>query len=400
MEREVVIVDCGRSAFAKLGGSLRQLGSSDIGAFTVKGLLERTGITQKGKVDTVIAGCALGDINAYSPARYVTLKSGLPVETTSVFVEMQCGSAVTGLNHAAMRILAGLSDVIIAGGMESYSTLPARFSTSVEPYKALPPVAQPLSLSPNKERDTDMISCNDFMAKTWKVSREECDEFAVESQKRLARAFTAGIVGSEIVPYTIPATKKTPEIIVDKDDHPRPETTYEGISKLRSVFEGGVTTAANASGRNDGACFLLVMSAEKAKEYGFTPYAKWIGCAHQGCPENLMGIGAAYAGMEALKRLKMKIADMDVFECNEAFAAQNLCVIKEMEEKMGEKIDRNKWNPNGGAIAIGHPNGASGARVTWFAAKHLEKTGGKYGLVSVCCGGGQGTAAIIENLRR
>ena len=233
MEREVVIVECGRSAFTKLGGGLRQLGSSDIGAFTVKGLIEKTGITQKGKVDTVIAGCALGDINAYSPARYVTLKSGLPAETTSVFVEMQCGSAVTGLNHAATRILAGLSDVIIVGGMESYSTLPAKFSTSVEPYKALAPVAQPLSLSPNKELDMNMIAINDLMAKTWKVSREECDEFSVESQKRLAKAYAAGIIGSEIVPYTIAATKKTPEIIVDKDDQPRPDTTYEGISKLR-----------------------------------------------------------------------------------------------------------------------------------------------------------------------
>ena len=399
MEREVVLVDCSRSAFTKLGGALRKLSSAELAAFVIKGLVKKTGITERGAVDTVIAGCALGDIGAYSPARYASLQAGLPWETSAVFVEMQCGSAVTSLNHAAFRILSGQSDVVIVGGMESYSTLPAKFSTSAEPYKNLPPKAQPLSLTPNKERDTDMIFNNDLMAKTWKVDRRECDEFAVESQKRLANAYATGLIGPEIVPYTIPATKKDPEIIVDKDDHPRPDTSYDTIAKMRSVYEGGVTTAANASGRNDGACFLLVMSAEKAKEYGYKPYAKWIGCAHKGCDENLMGIGASYAGVEALNRLKLRLCDIDVFECNEAFAAQNLCVIKDMEEKTGEKIDRVKWNPNGGAIAIGHPNGASGARITWFAIKQLEKTGGKYGLVSVCCGGGQGTAAVLENLR-
>ena len=400
MEREVVIVDCSRSAFANLGGGLRHLAATDIGGFTVKGLIEKTGILQKGKVDALIGGCALGDIQAYSSARYVALKSGLPIETPALFVEMQCGSGVTGLNHAAIRILSGQADVVIAGGFESYSTMPAKFSTSSEPYRSIPPKAVPLVLTPNKERDIDMVSVNEKMAKKWNISREDCDHFAVESQQRLAKAYAAGLIGSEIVPYTIPATKKSPEIVVDKDEYPRPDTTIESVSKLRPVYEGGVTTAANASGRNDGACFLLVMSAEKAKEYGYTPYAKWIGCAMKGCQEDLMGIGASHAALEVLQKTNLKIADMDVMECNEAFAAQNLSVIKDMEEKTGEKIDRSRWNPNGGAIAIGHPNGASGARITWFAMKQLEKTGGKYGLLTVCCGGGQGTSAIIENLRR
>ena len=161
-----------------------------------------------------------------------------------------------------------------------------------------------------------------------------------------------------------------------------------------------MTTAGNASGRNDGAAFLLVMTAEKAKEYGYTPIAKWIGGAHHGVQEDYMGIGPAYSNLKALKQLGLKVSDIDVVECNEAFAAQNLSVIREMEALSGEKIDMERWNPNGGAIAIGHPNGASGARISMFAMRQLEKTGGKYGIISSCCGGGLGTSAIIENLRR
>ena len=174
----------------------------------------------------------------------------------------------------------------------------------------------------------------------------------------------------------------------------------EGLAKLGAVREGGVTTAGNASGRNDGAAFVLMMTAEKAKELGYEPYAKWVCGADYGVEPRLMGIGPAFSNVLAIKRAGLKLSDMDVMECNEAFAAQNLSVIKEMENQLGGKIDQANWNPNGGAIAFGHPNGASGARIALFCMKELERRGGKYGLFSSCCGGGHGVTTLIENLRR
>ncbi len=398
--REVVIVDGVRSAFTNFGGGLKTLASVDIASKVVDGLLERTGILERGTVDSLMAGCALGDMKSKNTARYIVLQSKLPIECSGTFVEMQCGSAITSLNHAAWKIMAGMADVAIVGGMESYSTMTAKFPMSRPQYKLIPPYPVALSLTPNAERNIDMVSISDKMAVKWNITREECDEFACRSQQRLAAAYGKGITGDEIIPITIPATRKTPEIVVDKDEFPRPGTTMEGLSKLRAVNRDGVTTAGNSSGRNDGAAFLLVMTAEKAKEYGYTPLAKWIGGAHHGVQEDYMGIGPAYSNLKALKQLGLTISDIDVMECNEAFAAQNLGVIREMEAQSGVKIDQEKWNPNGGAISIGHPNGASGARISMFAMRQLEKTGGKYGVISSCCGGGLGTTAIIENLRR
>ena len=398
--REVVIVDGARSAFTNFGGGLRTLASVDIASAVVDGLLDRTGILERGTVDSLLAGCALGDMKSKDTARYIVLQSKLPQECSGTFVEMQCGSAITSLNHAAWKILTGMSDVAIVGGMESYSTMTAKFPMSRPQYKLIPPYPIALALSPNAERNIDMVSVSDKMAAKWNVTREEADEYALRSQERLAAAYRNGITGNEIIPITLPATRKTPEVVIDKDEFPRPGTTMEGLSKLRAVNKDGVTTAGNASGRNDGAAFLLVMTAEKAKEYGYTPIAKWIGGAHHGVQEDYMGIGPAYSNLKALKQLGLKVSDIDVVECNEAFAAQNLSVIREMEALSGEKIDMERWNPNGGAIAIGHPNGASGARISMFAMRQLEKTGGKYGIISSCCGGGLGTTAIIENLRR
>ncbi len=398
--REVVIVDGVRSAFTNFGGALRSLASVDIATHVVNGLLERTGILERGTVDSLIAGCALGDMKCRDAARYIVLQSALPMETSGTFVEMQCGSAITSLNHAAWKILTGMSDVAIVGGMESYSTMVAKYPMNRPPYKMVPPLPAAYALSPSRERNIDMVSISDKMAHKWNISRSEADEYAARSQERLAKAYEKGITGNEIIPITLPATRKTPEIVVDRDEFPRPGTTVEALSKLRPVNADGVTTAGNASGRNDGAAFLLVMTAEKAREFGYTPMARWVGGAHCGVQEDYMGIGPAYSNLKALKQLGMSLDDIDVVECNEAFAAQNLSVIREMEDQTGKTIDREKWNPNGGAISIGHPNGASGARITLFAARQLEQTGGRYGVVSSCCGGGLGTTAIIENLKR
>ena len=397
--REVVFVDAARSAFANMGGGFKKLFPSEIAGFVIREFAKRYNIYDNGKLDAVFAGMAMGE-KVPDPARYATLSSGLPVETEAHFVEMQCGSAIAAINHAAAFIATGQSDAIMAGGMESYSQIMAYFRMDVEPYKLIPPTAVVLRHCPDEAENIDMISVSEKMAKMWGISRSECDEFALQSQQRMAEAYKKGITGPEIVPYVIPATKKTPEIIINKDEYPRPNTTMESLSNLRPVYEGGVTTAGNASGRNDGAAFLLMVSADKAKEWGLKPYARWVTGADAGCAPSIMGIGPAYSNVKAMRRAGLSLEDLEVIECNEAFASQNLGVIKEMEKQLGKKIDRSKWNPNGGAIAIGHPNGASGARIGWFAMKQLEYSGSRYGLFGACTGGGQGVSVVIENLRR
>ncbi len=397
--REVVFVDGARSAFCNLGGGFRDLSSTEIAGHVIKGLVERTGILQRGKVDGFFCGNALRDMRTNDIARYAALLGGLPAETEAHYVEMQCGSAITCVNHAAAMIGLGYADVLIVGGMESYSTLSVDFSMNDRPYKLVPPIPMAPHLAPQKEEDITMIQVSDFMAKKWGITREQADEFAARSQQRLAQAYKKGITGDEIIPITIPATADSPEVVIDKDEFPRPSTTPEILSTLRPVNQGGITTAGNASGQNDGAAFLLMMSADKAKELGYKPFARWIIGADIGVHPYEMGIGPAFSNLKAMKLAGLKISDFDVIECNEAFAAQNLSVIKEMEAQSGEKIDQSKWNPNGGAISIGHPNGASGARIAMFAMHQLEQTGGRYGLFSSCCGGGHGTTAIFENLR-
>ena len=271
---------------------------------------------------------------------------------------------------------------------------------AVEPFKLKPPIPVAQKLTPVPEDDISMLEVSDGMARRWGIDRLQCDEFALESQQRAVRAIGTGTFIDEIIPVTISAGGKKPSFQFDQDEHVRADTTLQGLSQLRPVLGGdGVTTAGNSSGRNDGAAFVLMMSAEKAQQLGYTPYARWVAAAESGVDPKLMGIGPAYSNLLALKRAGLQINDIDIWECNEAFAAQNLSVIKEMETLSGQKINREKWNPNGGAIAFGHPNGASGARICMFTLKELEKSGGRYGLFSSCCGGGQGVSTLVENLR-
>jgi len=400
--RDVVFVDFARTAFTNRGGALREFASTELASECVKGLLKKSAILEKGgahAIDSLFAGSALRDKITVAPTRYIIIDSGLPVETVGHQVEMQCGSAITSINHAAFQIALGYADVVIAGGMESHSTRPIFMSTTTAPYKELPPAWLSEHLSPVPEQDIPMLEVSDGMAKKWGISREECDEFALRSQTRLDAGYRSGIIGDEIVPVMTRATRKAPSVAVIRDEYPKPQSTLEGLAKLKPINEGGVSTAGNSSGVNDGAAFVLMMSADKAKELGYTPYAKWVTGADIGVEPKYMGIGPAFSNFKAMK-FGLNIKDIDVWECNEAFAAQTLSVLKEMESQSGVKIDQSKWNPLGGAIAIGHPNGASGARIAMFAMKQLEKTGGKYGVFSACCGGGHGTTTIIENLRR
>ena len=401
--REVVFVDGMRTPFGKMGGALREIPGTKLAAMTVQALVAKTGILEKGgKIDSVICGSAAGCGHSWSWARYITMAAGLPFSTSASFVEMQCCSAIDSINHSAWKILAGCADVIIAGGFESHSNKTVRYSTTVQPYKGLgPQVIQPIIHEDPAQR-IPMLEVSDLMAAKWGITREACDEFAYRSQMRAAAAVEKGYFEEEIAPIVIPATKKTPEIVFDKDEHLRPTTTMEGLAKLKAVrgTEDAVTTAGNASGLNDGAAFVMMMTAEKAKELGYEPYARWVVGTDFGVEPRYMGIGPAFSNLMAIQKAGLTVNDIDVFECNEAFAAQNLGVIKEMEIQSGETIDQAKWNPNGGAISFGHPNGASGARIGIFAMKELERNGGRYGLFSSCCGGGQGVTTLIENLRR
>ncbi len=395
--KNIVIVDGVRTPFGRLGGGLKQFHTADLAAIAIKELMKKTQLDAK-EVDTVFMGTANGDARCPNPARFASLLAELPYETSAVAVEMQCGSAIACMNHAAYRIMAGESDCVIISGAESFSQRFFKFSTSQEPYKMIPPTAFPSNLAPKAEDNIIMIEVADLMAKKWGISREECDAYALRSQQLSAAAMENGFLDNQVVPVVIPGTKKTPEIIVAKDEHPRPQTTAEALAKLKAINEGGVVTAGNASGRNDGGAALLVMTEEKAKALGYTPIARWVAGSDAGVDPKLMGIGPAYSNMKILNKMGMKPSDISVYECNEAFAAQNLGVIRQMETMSGETINMDTWNPNGGAIAFGHPNGASGGRIALSAIRHMQNTGGQFGLVSSCCGGGIGVSTLYELL--
>jgi len=276
-EREVVFVGAMRTAFGRMGGTIRDIFASKLAGIGLTGLIEKTNIKEKAHVDCVFLGSATGCSNSGNPARWATLDSGLGYETSASYVEMQCGSAIDAINHAAWKILANQADIIIAGGMESYSQIAAKFPMSNQPYRLIPPMPIPQQLSPVPEEQIGMGATAENLQKMYDISREASDEFAYNSQMRAKAAMDAGHFKEEIIPITIPATRKTPEVLFDVDEHPRGETTLEGLAKLKPAFTAdGTVTAGNASGRNEGSAFVLMMSADKAKELGYDPMAKWI----------------------------------------------------------------------------------------------------------------------------
>lgn len=399
--RNVVIVDGMRTGFGKIGGALKDFTMSDLGARAIDGLLEKTQLFERGgKVDGFYFGSAICDPESSAPARFTALKSKLPQSVWTSYVERQCGSAIDALNHAAGTIAMGNADIMIVGGAESFSTAVCKMSMNGAPYKLTPPkIFNPQKHSPNPEECIDMIQTAENLAKMYNITRQDCDEFAYRSQMRAAAATEKGYFKEEIVPIIIPATRKTPEICVDFDEFLKPTTTMEGLGKLKSVKPDGVVTAGNASGRNDGGAMLLVMEEETAKKLGYTPYARFVAAGNSALDPCIMGYGPVGSSLDALKHAGLKVEDINVWECNEAFAAQNLAVIHGLETEGNAKIDPENWNPNGGAISFGHPNGASGARVGMFCMRELARRGTRYGLFTSCCGGGQGVSTIIENLR-
>ena len=399
--RNVVLVDGVRTAFGKIGGTIKDFSMTDLATIALDGLLDKTGILERGKVDGFYMGSAFYDAEALSPARYVALKSKLPVDVWTDFIERQCGSGIECINQAAANIMVGNADVMIAGGAESFSQVSAKISMSTTPYKLTPPkIYWPQKLAPNPEDNLDMIQTAENVAQMFNITREDCDEFACRSQHRAAAAWEKGYFDDEIVPVTIPATRKTPEIRFAKDEFLRPDTSMEGLAALKSVKPNGVVTAGNASGRNDGASMVLLMEEEKAKELGYEPFARFVQAGNSALDPKIMGLGPVNSSLDALKRAGLKIEDIDLWECNEAFAAQNLGVIRNLEQVTGYKLDMDKWNVNGGAISFGHPNGASGPRICMFAMREMARRGSRYAIFTSCCGGGIGVSTIIENLRR
>ncbi len=398
--REVVFVEGMRTAFGRMGGTLRDFSAEQLAGIGIKGLVEKTKIKEKGKVDCVFLGSAAHCSRAMNPARWALLYAGLPYETSASYIEMQCGSAIDSINHAAWKILAGEADVVIAGGMEAYSQIPAKFSMSSPPYRLIPPMPMVPELSPVPEECIGMGITAENLQKMYNISRQAQDEFSLRSQVLAKKAIDAGYFVDEIIPVMVPQGKKNPPLEFKVDEHPR-MTSMEALSALPPAFtKDGTVTAGNASGRNDGSAFVLMMTKEKAKELGYKPMAKWLAGGDYGVDPKIMGIAPAYAMPMAIKRAGLKLSDMDVMECNEAFAVQNLAVAKEMEKQTGEKVNMDKWNPNGGAIAFGHPNGASGSRICMFTMRELIRKGGKYGIFGSCCGGGLGVATVIENLQK
>ena len=392
--KEIVIVAGVRTAVGRMGGTIARYRPEELGAFALRGLVDKTGIDPN-IIEDVVMGLSNSWHSAYNPARWAVLKAGLPYSLPGVTVERQCSSGLQAINFAATQIMAGLGDIYIAGGMESWSQCPWMIGRASEAYSMTPPRILPRETAPTDEDQMVMGMTAENLVVKYKISREEQDVFGLRSQERALKAIKAGYFKDEIIPITVP--QKKGEIVFDTDEHPR-ETTMEKLRALPPAFKkDGTVTAGSSSGRNDAAAAVLVMTMEKAKELGYKPLARWVTCGVAGVDPKIMGIGPAYAMPKALKRAGLKMADMDVIEINEAFAAQVIACVKELKTQ-GHLIDDEKLNPNGGAIAFGHPNGMSGTRIAIFAINELKRRKGRYGIASLCIGGGQGLATIFERL--
>jgi acetyl-CoA C-acetyltransferase len=377
-----------------MGGTIARFRPEELGAFAIRGIVDKTGIDPS-LVEDVVMGLSNSWHAAYNPTRWAVLKAGLPYSLPGVTVERQCSSGLQAINFAATQILAGLGDIYIAGGMESWSQCPWMIPRADEAYSFTPPQILRRETAPTPEDSLVMGVTAENLVGKYKISRQEQDSFGFRSQERAFRAIRSGYFKDEIIPIIL--SQKKGQTIFDTDEHPR-ETSLEKLATLSPVFKkDGTVTAGTSSGRNDGSAAVLLMTAQRAQELGYKPLARWVTCAVVGVDPKIMGIGPAYAIPKALKRAGLKMGDMDVMEINEAFAAQVLACVKEMEIQ-GHPVDMEKLNPLGGAIAFGHPNGMSGARIALFAIQELQRRKGRYAVTSLCIGGGQGLATIFERL--
>lgn len=402
MTRNVYIVDAVRTPFGRYGGALSSIRADDLGALPIKALMQRHVDIDWAAVDDVIFGCAnqAGEDNR-NVARMSLLLAGLPAQVTGTTINRLCGSSLDAVGTAARAIRAGEAELMIAGGVESMSRAPFVLPKADSSFSRTASIEDTTigwrfvnKLMKEKYGTHSMPETAENVALDFKVSREDQDLLAYRSQQRYVAALESGYFSNEIVAVEVPQKKGGPQSVT-ADEHPRRETTLEGLAKLKGVVRSdGSITAGNSSGVNDGACALLLASDTAVSRCGVTARAKVLGMATAGVEPRIMGFGPAPAISKVLKLTNLRLDQMDVIELNEAFAAQALAVTRDL----GLPDDASHVNPNGGAIAIGHPLGASGARLVTTALNQLERIGGRYGLCSMCIGVGQGIALVIERV--
>ena len=392
MTKKVVLAGACRTAIGKMGGALSNTPAAELGSIVIKEALNRAGVKPE-QVDEVLMGCVIQAAQGQNVARQASIKAGLPIEVPAVTLNVVCGSGLNCVNQAAAMIMAGQADIVVAGGMENMSMAPyamtkARFGYRMNNATIVDTMVND-ALTDAFNHYHMMITAENICDR-WNLTREELDEFSANSQQKAEKAIAEHKFDDEIVPVPVKVKKDIVEFKVDEG--PRPGTTAESLSKLRccSGKEGGMVTAGNASGINDGAAAIVVMSEEKAKELGVTPMATWVQGALAGVEPEVMGIGPVAATRKVMERTGLTVDDMDLIEANEAFAAQSVAVARDLG------FDMSKVNVNGGAVALGHPVGASGCRILVTLLHEMQKRDAKKGLATLCIGGGMGCATIVE----
>ena len=393
MAKKVVLAGACRTAIGKMGGALGTTPAPVLGSIVIKEALKRAGVPAD-QVDQVYMGCVIQAGLGQNVARQASIKAGLPVETPAVTINVVCGSGLNCVNMAAQMIQAGDADIVVAGGMENMSMAPYAMMNGRYGYRMNNGTLVDTMVNDalwDAFNQYHMMITAENIADQWKLTREELDEFAVNSQQKCEKAMSEGRFDDEIVPVPVKVKKEVVDFV--KDEGPRPGTTMEALAKLKCCSgkkEGGVVTAGNASGINDGAAAVVVMSEEKAKELGVKPMATFVAGALGGVDPSIMGIGPVAATRKVMAKTGLTVDDMDLIEANEAFAAQSVAVAKELG------FNPEKLNVNGGAIALGHPVGASGCRILVTLLHEMVKRDAKKGLATLCIGGGMGCATIVE----
>lgn len=393
--KEVVIASACRTALGKFGGSLKSVPAVELGAIVIKEALKRANIEDPSIVDEVVFGNVLQAASGQNPARQAMIKAGMSIDTPAMTINKVCGSGLRCVSLAAQMIKAGDADIVVAGGMENMSLAPYAVPNGRWGYRMGDGKLVDVMIKDglwDAFNGYHMGITAENVAEQFNVTREQQDELAANSQAKAVKAIKEGKFKDEIVPVTI--HNKKGDIIFDTDEFPRDGVTAEGLAKLKPAFKkDGTVTAGNASGINDGAAALVIMSAEKAEELGIKPLAKIVSYASAGVDPSIMGTGPVPSSRKALAKADLKVEDLSLIEANEAFAAQAVYCCRELG------FDMSKVNIHGGAIALGHPIGASGARILVTLLYALQQEKGKYGLATLCIGGGQGTACIVENLK-
>ena len=390
-----------RTPFGRYAGTLAKVRPDDLLAGAIRAVMAKTAFKAE-QIEDIVVGCAnqAGE-DSRCVARHAGLAADLPIEVPGTVLQRNCASGLGALVYAAHAISAGEGEVFLVGGTESMSRAPFVFGKSENPFgrdmRIYDSTIGPRFSNPKLVKrfgDDQMPQTADNLAREYDIKRDQADKFALASQQKYAVAKGEGFFAGEITPFEMPPTRKGAVPPVADDEHPRANSDLDTLAKMKPLYEGGVTTAGNASGVNDGAVAMMVASLAAGEKAGSKPIARVIATASAGVPPHIMGIGPVAASKKALERAGLTIKDMDIIEINEAFAAQVLSCLK----GLGVALDDNRVNPNGGAIAVGHPLGASGARLALTAARQLQRSGGRYALVSLCIGGGQGMAAIIERV--